>query len=60
MTKNAAHPSARASFEYFFETATGFKPYEWQVRVALEGFPDVLPIPTGLGKTEGAHLRGCR
>ena len=56
MTKSAGHQSDRASFEYFFETATGFKPYEWQVRVALEGLPDVLPIPTGLGKTEGAVL----
>jgi CRISPR-associated endonuclease/helicase Cas3 len=31
-------------------------PYDWQVRVAIEGIPDVLPIPTGLGKTEGAAL----
>src|SRR5690606_37524832 len=26
----------------------------WQVEVALNGLPDVLPIPTGLGKTEVA------
>lgn len=36
-------------------TATGgFSPYAWQVEVAVHGFPDVLPIPTGLGKTEMA------
>jgi CRISPR-associated endonuclease/helicase Cas3 len=44
-------------FATFFRDATGFKdPYAWQVRVALDGLPDVLPIPTGLGKTEGAVL----
>ncbi len=31
-------------------------PYDWQLRVAVEGLPEVLPIPTGLGKTEGAVL----
>ncbi|MEW5740759.1 MAG: DEAD/DEAH box helicase [Myxococcota bacterium] len=44
----------RASFQAFFETATGFRPYEWQTVVALEGLPDVLSVPTGLGKTEVA------
>lgn len=43
------------SFDDFFRAATGgFKPYEWQATVALKGFPDVLPVPTGLGKTEVA------
>lgn len=43
------------SFTSFFATATGgFKPYRWQLMVALDGLPDVLPIPTGLGKTEVA------
>ncbi len=31
-------------------------PYVWQVRVATDGLPEILPIPTGLGKTEGAVL----
>ncbi len=31
-------------------------PYDWQVNVAVEGLPEILPIPTGLGKTEGAVL----
>ena len=39
-------------FSEFFKTATGFTPYRWQVEVALNGLPEVLPIPTGLGKTE--------
>ena len=42
-------------FSEFFETATGgYKPYRWQIHVALDGLPDVLSIPTGLGKTETA------
>jgi len=44
-----------ASFEGFFGTATdGFTPYSWQMLVAMNGLPDVLPVPTGLGKTEVA------
>jgi CRISPR-associated endonuclease/helicase Cas3 len=43
------------SFEQFFGTATGgFSPYAWQRTVALCGLPDVLGVPTGLGKTEVA------
>ncbi|MCC7195705.1 MAG: DEAD/DEAH box helicase, partial [Gemmatimonadaceae bacterium] len=43
------------SFREFFKSATcGFAPYNWQVLVALDGFPDLLPVPTGLGKTEVA------
>ena len=44
-----------ASFTDFFKTATGgFTPYRWQLQVAVDGLPDVLPVPTGLGKTEVA------
>jgi CRISPR-associated endonuclease/helicase Cas3 len=47
--------SLEEKFVSFFATATsGFHPYNWQRQVALEGLPDVLPIPTGLGKTEVA------
>jgi CRISPR-associated endonuclease/helicase Cas3 len=43
------------SFREFFRLATGgFSPYTWQVQVAIDGLPDVLPVPTGLGKTEVA------
>lgn len=44
---------AGESFEEFFRQATGFSsPYAWQTLLAKEGFPEVLPVPTGLGKTE--------
>ncbi|MGE5465541.1 MAG: DEAD/DEAH box helicase [Methanocella sp.] len=47
--------SREENFASFFATATsGFQPYDWQRQVALEGLPEVLPIPTGLGKTEVA------
>jgi len=43
----------KGSFRDFFKIATrGFEPYGWQIHGALDGLPDVLPIPTGLGKTE--------
>ncbi len=45
-----------STFHAFFKKATGFEPYSWQVWVATKGFPIVLPVPTGLGKTEGAVL----
>lgn len=43
-------------FARFFEDATGFSPYRWQIKAAVEGLPEVLPIPTGLGKTDGSVL----
>jgi CRISPR-associated endonuclease/helicase Cas3 len=45
--------SRQESFKDHFKIATGgFEPYGWQLHVALDGLPDVLPVPTGLGKTE--------
>lgn len=50
-----ATDSRADSFTSFFKTATGgFTPYRWQLQVGLDGLPDVLPVPTGLGKTEVA------
>lgn len=47
--------SSAESFTTFFGVATrGFSPYCWQRLVALDGLPEVLPVPTGLGKTEVA------
>jgi CRISPR-associated endonuclease/helicase Cas3 len=44
-------------FVAFFRDATGFqRPYRWQIRIAVEGLPEILPVPTGLGKTEGSVL----
>lgn len=42
------------TFEEYFKAATGFAAYRWQALIAKSGFPDVLPVPTGLGKTEVA------
>ncbi|MCG8556174.1 MAG: DEAD/DEAH box helicase [Proteobacteria bacterium] len=43
------------SFTSFFKIATGgLTPYRWQLQVALDGLPENLPVPTGLGKTEVA------
>lgn len=50
-----AASSREESFADFFGAATGgFMPYRWQLQVAVDGLPDVLPVPTGLGKTEVA------
>jgi CRISPR-associated endonuclease/helicase Cas3 len=46
----------RKAFTAFFCAATGFAPYKWQIRLATEGLPALLPVPTGLGKTEGVTL----
>ena len=50
-------PTARSvSFRAYFRMATGFGPLPWQCDVAANGLPEVLSIPTGLGKTEGVVL----
>jgi len=40
-------------FKAFFEQATGYSPYPYQERVAAIAveLPQLLDIPTGLGKT---------
>lgn len=43
-------------FRQFFFKATSLAPYVWQIKVAVGGLPELLPIPTGLGKTEGSVL----
>lgn len=44
-------------FASFFRDATGFEqPYRWQIDVAKRGLPEILSVPTGLGKTEGVAL----
>ena len=39
-----------------YKKATYFEPYDFQVRVAEEGLPELLQIPTGCGKTEAVGL----
>jgi CRISPR-associated endonuclease/helicase Cas3 len=50
-----ANDSREGSFREFFKLATnGFAPHRWQILVALDGLPDVFPVPTGLVNTEVA------
>jgi len=43
---------ARKSYESFFDKATGYAPYDYQVCLALgDKIPELIDIPTGLGKT---------
>lgn len=43
--------SAVISFDQFFSVVTGYEPFPYQKRIAEEGWPDALNVPTGLGKT---------
>lgn len=55
MRNDEERAEAAARFEEFFSAATGLsRPYDWQTQVAVDGIPDVLSVPTGLGKTEVA------
>jgi hypothetical protein len=55
----AAKPREDAFIDFFQSATGGFTPYRWQLQVALDGLPDVLPVPTGLGKTEVALASAC-
>jgi len=44
------------SFEGFFKTATGQRPYAYQTRLAEQPWPEALIAPTGLGKTAAVIL----
>lgn len=43
-------------FEAFVARASGHAPYPYQRRIAAEGLPEVLVVPTGAGKTAAAVL----
>ncbi|MCK4269914.1 MAG: CRISPR-associated helicase Cas3', partial [Methanogenium sp.] len=44
-------------FHDLFKNATGHSPYPYQERLALsENFPDIVEVPTGLGKTDAIIL----
>jgi CRISPR-associated endonuclease/helicase Cas3 len=47
---------ATALFEGLVRQATGHAPYDYQCRLAVEGFPELLRIPTGAGKTLAVAL----
>lgn len=44
------------TFESLFDKATSRQPYPYQRRLAEEAWPDVLDVPTGLGKTAAVTL----
>lgn len=43
-------------FQALFQQATANEPYPYQTRLATEPWPDMLNIPTGLGKTAAVTL----
>jgi CRISPR-associated endonuclease/helicase Cas3 len=43
-------------YRQFFERAIGHVPFDYQERLALEPWPDLLNVPTGPGKTAGVML----
>lgn len=50
--RTSSHP-----FEEFFASVTGRRPYRYQVRLATtQQVPEVLDVPTGLGKTAAVIL----
>ena len=50
-------PKQRLSFDAFFWKATGHAPYPFQKRLATcEHLPELIDIPTGLGKTDTVVL----
>lgn len=57
--RNSAERARAMNYTDFFRQALGRReigPFDWQIKVATQGLPEVLPIPTGLGKTEGSVL----
>ena len=44
------------SYQQFFTKAVGYSPYPYQLRLAEQGWPDLLDIPTGMGKTAAVTL----
>jgi CRISPR-associated endonuclease/helicase Cas3 len=48
------------SFDAFFEAIHGYPPFRWQTRLAAqvlaEGWPDLLDLPTGVGKTSALDI----
>ena len=56
LTTAPFRPGGGADIDRLYSAATGFEPYDFQRRVAEEGLPELLRIPTGCGKTEAVGL----
>ncbi len=49
--------SARMDYDSFFNKATGYdKPYPYQEKLATKSWPELLDVPTGMGKTAAVIL----
>jgi len=48
--------AAALSYDAFFKEMTGCEPYPYQRRLGNEDWPDVVDVPTGLGKTAAITL----
>ncbi|MXW62426.1 MAG: CRISPR-associated endonuclease Cas3'' [Acidimicrobiaceae bacterium] len=55
MTGSPPSPDS-SDFATVFRQATGSEPYAFQERVASEGLPELMRVPTGCGKTEAVGL----
>ncbi len=54
---NVGGPKGDLSFDDFFKKATGNDPYPFQKRLAAgEQLPELIDIPTGMGKTDAVVL----
>lgn len=53
-------PDLAAAFSAFFEAVHGYAPFPWQTRLAArvvqEGWPSLLNLPTGTGKTTALDI----
>jgi CRISPR-associated endonuclease/helicase Cas3 len=57
MNPASSADTGQPGFSAVFEKACKFSPYDYQVRLATgELFPELLDIPTGLGKTAAVVL----
>jgi CRISPR-associated endonuclease/helicase Cas3 len=48
--------TSESAFSNWFKNTTGHSPYPYQVRLAVDEWPIVIDIPTGLGKTAAIVL----
>jgi len=48
--------NTKSDYAKFFEKATGHSPYPYQTRLSDGPWPDLLDVPTGLGKTAAVTL----
>lgn len=46
----------KITYSAYFKEATGNSPYPYQARLAAGDWPDVIDVPTGLGKTAAVTL----